>query len=117
MKTVIILVVIAYLDITALVVKLVLQDITADLTIKVILCLIFSRYILNSISYVFFAYFLGDFCKPCNCSGNINVDDPSSCDSVSGDCLRCLNNTFGAACNLCAPGYYGDAVVLKNCQS
>lgn len=59
---------------------------------------------------------LGDYCKPCQCSGNINPKDPSSCDTVTGDCLRCLNNTFGEACALCAPGYYGDAVGLKDCQ-
>jgi hypothetical protein len=59
----------------------------------------------------------GDYCRPCQCSGNINPDDPGSCDSVTGDCLRCLNNTYGMACNLCAPGYFGDAVHLKDCQS
>jgi laminin alpha 3/5 len=59
----------------------------------------------------------GDYCRPCECSGNINPDDPGSCDSVTGECLRCLNNTFGMACNLCAPGYFGDAVHLKDCQS
>lgn len=59
----------------------------------------------------------GEFCRPCDCSGNINLKEPGSCDSVSGDCLRCLNNTSGHACNLCAPGFYGDAIKLKNCQS
>ena len=59
----------------------------------------------------------GDYCRPCECSGNINPDDPGSCDSVTGECLRCLNNTFGMACNLCAPGYFGDAIHLKDCQS
>lgn len=60
---------------------------------------------------------LGDVCKPCECSGNIIPEDQGSCDTRTGECLRCLNNTFGAACNLCAPGFYGDAVKLKNCQS
>ncbi|KAL0902126.1 hypothetical protein ABMA27_000070 [Loxostege sticticalis] len=59
----------------------------------------------------------GDYCKPCNCSGNINTDDPSSCDSITGDCLKCVNNTAGAACNLCAPGFYGDAIFSKNCTA
>lgn len=31
--------------------------------------------------------------------------------------MKCLNNTHGRACNLCAPGYYGDAVKLKDCRS
>lgn len=61
--------------------------------------------------------FLGESCKKCNCSGNINPDDPASCNSITGECMRCLNNTYGAACNLCAPGYHGDAIVLKDCRS
>ncbi|XP_037870167.2 laminin subunit alpha [Bombyx mori] len=59
----------------------------------------------------------GDYCKPCNCSGNINPQDPGSCDSINGDCLKCVNNTAGAACNLCAPGFYGDAIFSKNCTA
>lgn len=58
----------------------------------------------------------GEYCKPCQCSGNINPDEPGSCDTVTGECLRCLNNTYGVACALCAPGYFGDAVNLKDCQ-
>lgn len=60
--------------------------------------------------------FSGDFCKECQCSGNINKDDPSSCDTVTGDCLKCMNYTGGEGCSLCQPGYYGDAIVLKDCQ-
>lgn len=59
----------------------------------------------------------GEICRPCNCSGNIDANDAAACDSVTGDCLQCLHNTFGTACNLCAPGFYGDAIVSKNCQS
>ncbi|CAB3226438.1 unnamed protein product [Arctia plantaginis] len=60
---------------------------------------------------------IGDYCKPCNCSGNINPEDPASCDSITGNCLKCVNNTAGSACNLCAPGFYGDAVFSKNCTA
>lgn len=60
---------------------------------------------------------IGDTCDPCECSGNIDTNMVDSCDSVSGDCLRCLNNTYGAACNLCAPGFFGDAVEKKDCRS
>ncbi|KAL5291286.1 epi-1 family protein [Megaselia abdita] len=59
----------------------------------------------------------GEVCRPCDCSGNINPENPGSCDTITGECLQCLNNTYGKACNLCAPGYFGDAVVLKDCQS
>ncbi|XP_048488928.1 laminin subunit alpha [Plutella xylostella] len=60
---------------------------------------------------------IGDYCKPCNCSGNINLEDPGSCDSIDGSCLKCVNNTAGAVCNLCAPGYFGDAILSKNCTA
>ncbi|XP_046433556.1 laminin subunit alpha [Neodiprion fabricii] len=60
---------------------------------------------------------VGDYCKPCQCSGNIDPEDEHSCDSIDGTCLACLHNTYGQACNLCAPGFYGDAVQLKDCQS
>ena len=59
----------------------------------------------------------GEVCKKCDCSGNINPDEFGACDSRSGECLKCLNNTFGTACNLCAPGYYGDAILLKDCKN
>ncbi|CAH0547112.1 unnamed protein product [Brassicogethes aeneus] len=59
----------------------------------------------------------GDFCKACQCSGNINIDEPGSCDTITGECLKCLNNTFGVACALCKPGFFGDAVNRKDCQA
>ena len=39
-----------------------------------------------------------------------------NCDSVSGECFKCLNNTDGDRCQYCKEGFYGDAVELKNCQ-
>ncbi|XP_071537849.1 laminin subunit alpha isoform X2 [Panulirus ornatus] len=60
---------------------------------------------------------LGDKCKPCECSGNIDQSDPFACDDISGRCLNCLNNTYGYSCERCAPGFYGDAISLKNCES
>lgn len=59
----------------------------------------------------------GQFCQPCQCSGNIDPEEDGSCDSVSGECLKCRNNTSGSACDYCAPFYFGDAVHLKDCQS
>nr|XP_020733720.1 laminin subunit alpha-1 [Odocoileus virginianus texanus] len=59
----------------------------------------------------------GDSCVPCNCSGNIDLLEPGSCDSVTGECLRCLGNTDGPHCERCADGFYGDAVTAKNCRA
>ncbi|XP_054924474.1 laminin subunit alpha isoform X2 [Dermacentor andersoni] len=59
---------------------------------------------------------IGSSCEPCHCSGNIDPENPASCDSVTGECVLCLNNTFGTACELCAPGFYGDAIMGKNCR-
>uniref|UniRef100_A0A8C9UHH5 Laminin subunit alpha 5 n=1 Tax=Serinus canaria TaxID=9135 RepID=A0A8C9UHH5_SERCA len=59
---------------------------------------------------------IGSSCQPCDCSGNT---DPnmlfSSCDPLTGACSGCMHHTAGARCELCAPGYYGDAVLAKNC--
>ncbi|KAG8193252.1 hypothetical protein JTE90_005598 [Oedothorax gibbosus] len=59
---------------------------------------------------------IGSKCNPCECSGNIDSSLPGSCDSVTGDCILCLNNTFGIACELCAPGFHGDAILKKDCE-
>ncbi|KAK9499521.1 hypothetical protein O3M35_002544 [Rhynocoris fuscipes] len=59
----------------------------------------------------------GESCKPCECSGNIDVNEVGACDSVTGECIKCKNNTSGPACNICKPGFFGDAVNKKNCQS
>lgn len=59
----------------------------------------------------------GDYCKPCVCNNNIDPGDANSCDSVTGECMTCLNNTFGESCQYCAPGFYGDAIVRKDCQN
>ncbi|KAK9686926.1 Laminin N-terminal (Domain VI), partial [Popillia japonica] len=36
-----------------------------------------------------------DYCRPCQCNGNIDPSMPDACDRISGDCLNCLNNTYG----------------------
>ncbi|XP_006879090.1 PREDICTED: laminin subunit alpha-4-like isoform X2 [Elephantulus edwardii] len=59
---------------------------------------------------------IGSTCKKCDCSGN---SDPNlifeDCDEVTGQCRNCLRNTTGFHCERCAPGYYGDARIAKNC--
>ncbi|XP_066469657.1 laminin subunit alpha-4 isoform X1 [Tiliqua scincoides] len=61
---------------------------------------------------------IGSSCEKCDCSGN---SDPNlifeDCDEVTGQCRNCLRNTTGFNCELCAPGYYGDARRAKNCTA
>lgn len=71
--------------------------------------------VITIVKYFFFV--LGELCKPCECSGNIDIEEVGACDSVTGECILCRNNTSGPACNICKPGFFGDAVSLKNCQS
>uniref|UniRef100_T1J097 Laminin subunit alpha n=1 Tax=Strigamia maritima TaxID=126957 RepID=T1J097_STRMM len=58
-----------------------------------------------------------EYCKPCECNNNIDSSSFGACDSLTGECVQCLNNTFGAACEICAPDHFGDAVELKNCKN
>lgn len=58
----------------------------------------------------------GEECRPCQCSGNINMTDPEACSLSSGECLKCLNHTMGPGCAYCQDWYHGDAINLKNCQ-
>lgn len=52
----------------------------------------------------------GTQCKKCDCNGNIDLTDTGNCNTVSGRCLKCINNTAGARCHRCIGGYYGDAI-------
>ncbi|XP_059508738.1 laminin subunit alpha-5 isoform X2 [Stegostoma tigrinum] len=59
---------------------------------------------------------LGSECQPCDCNSNTDSNMLfSNCDSLTGICLGCMHNTAGPHCELCAPGFYGDAVVAKDC--
>lgn len=58
----------------------------------------------------------GNYCKPCECNGNIDPQVPGSCDPFTGKCTKCTNKATGDNCERCRDGYYGDAVVAKNCQ-
>ncbi|MGH0167527.1 UNVERIFIED_CONTAM: hypothetical protein FKN15_052759, partial [Acipenser sinensis] len=58
----------------------------------------------------------GELCVPCDCNGNVNPLEPGHCDTRTGECLKCVENTAGSHCERCADGYFGDAIVAKNCQ-
>ncbi|XP_018108129.1 laminin subunit beta-4 isoform X2 [Xenopus laevis] len=57
----------------------------------------------------------GGHCLACQCNNNIDRTDPESCDKVTGECLKCLHNTYGANCESCLPGYFGSPL-LQNCR-
>ncbi|KAK2859738.1 hypothetical protein Q5P01_004358 [Channa striata] len=59
---------------------------------------------------------VGGSCVRCECNGNVDVSEAGHCDTFTGECLRCLGNTAGRHCEVCRPGYYGDAVDAKDCQ-
>lgn len=55
-------------------------------------------------------YRQSSLCVPCDCNGNSDPQGPPQiCHPQTGQCLRCINNTTGPNCQLCAPGYVGDA--------
>ncbi|XP_060740347.1 laminin subunit alpha-2 isoform X3 [Tachysurus vachellii] len=56
---------------------------------------------------------VGGSCRLCDCSGNLDLSVPRSCDPITGACLRCRDGYGGPNCEICADGYYGDA---KKCQ-
>ncbi|KAM6973327.1 laminin subunit beta-4 [Aplochiton taeniatus] len=58
----------------------------------------------------------GARCQECPCNNNIDPDDCGACDSVTGECLRCLHNTQGPRCQHCKPGHYGDALA-QDCKA
>uniref|UniRef100_A0A8P4GKR4 Laminin, alpha 1 n=1 Tax=Dicentrarchus labrax TaxID=13489 RepID=A0A8P4GKR4_DICLA len=60
---------------------------------------------------------VGGVCVRCECNGNVDISKAGHCDTVTGDCLRCLGNTAGRHCEVCQPGYYGDALHAKDCQA
>ncbi|XP_029979690.1 laminin subunit alpha-1 [Sphaeramia orbicularis] len=59
---------------------------------------------------------VGGACVRCECNGNVDISEAGHCDTVTGECLRCLGNTGGHHCEVCRPGYYGDAIYEKNCR-
>lgn len=58
---------------------------------------------------------VGGSCVRCQCNDNVDGEEAGHCHNVTGECLRCRNNTAGRHCEICAAGFYGDAVQQKNC--
>lgn len=58
----------------------------------------------------------GGFCQPCMCNGNLDRTAALSCDPETGGCRHCREGYGGQDCGRCADGYFGDALVAKNCQ-
>ncbi|KAK9515757.1 hypothetical protein VZT92_026376 [Zoarces viviparus] len=52
----------------------------------------------------------GGQCLPCTCNGNIDTQDPESCDPRTGRCLKCQHHSDGPSCAHCQHGYYGNAL-------
>ncbi|XP_060520343.1 laminin subunit gamma-1-like isoform X2 [Cylas formicarius] len=60
-------------------------------------------------------------CEPCDCNANIDLNAIGNCNTTTGDCIKCIHFTGGPKCDVCLPGYYGNALVLpkgdcKKCQ-
>jgi methyl-accepting chemotaxis protein len=57
----------------------------------------------------------GGTCRRCQCNNNIDVDVAGSCDTTTGECLKCRYFTDGFNCERCRTGYFGDAS-KQTCQ-
>ncbi|RZC40648.1 laminin subunit gamma-1, partial [Asbolus verrucosus] len=57
-------------------------------------------------------------CTQCDCNLNIDPNGIGNCNTTTGECLKCIHNTGGPKCEVCLPGYYGNAVTLPkgDCQ-
>ena len=58
----------------------------------------------------------GSSCEAIDCSGNVNVSDPTNYDRLTGECLKCSHPYTGRYCEECMQGFYGDAP-RQRCKS
>lgn len=60
----------------------------------------------------------GGSCERCKCSNNVDPSRSGNCDPRTGRCLQCLYDTSGDHCEVCKPGFYGDALTqdCKDCR-
>ncbi|XP_072544361.1 laminin subunit gamma-2 [Salminus brasiliensis] len=59
-------------------------------------------------------------CRRCQCNGHLDPNAVGNCDRLTGECLKCLNNTTGFYCESCVEGFYHskptDACQACNCN-
>lgn len=61
-------------------------------------------------------------CQKCECNNNVDPNAIGNCNTLTGECIRCIDNTDGDHCQRCKSGFFGDALALKkpgdppNCQ-
>ena len=67
----------------------------------------YSEFMTTTTTYLHLA---GDV-KSCQCNGRAQ-----NCHPETGQCIGCSQNTTGAACELCAAGYYGNPLLGSACQ-
>lgn len=51
-------------------------------------------------------------CQKCDCNANIDANAVGNCNRTSGKCQKCIYSTSGSHCEVCLPGYYGDALAI-----
>lgn len=45
-------------------------------------------------------------CRRCQCNGHLDPNAVGNCDRLTGECLKCMNNTTGFYCENCVDGFY-----------
>uniref|UniRef100_A0A4W4EDL9 Laminin subunit gamma 2 n=1 Tax=Electrophorus electricus TaxID=8005 RepID=A0A4W4EDL9_ELEEL len=45
-------------------------------------------------------------CQRCQCNGHLDPVARGNCDSLTGECLKCLDNTTGPRCEKCVEGFH-----------
>ncbi|CAM1303920.1 LAMC3 (predicted), partial [Pycnogonum litorale] len=51
-------------------------------------------------------------CEKCNCNENVDTNAVGNCNRTTSECLKCIYNTGGASCEICLPGFFGDALAV-----